>query len=169
MKASLKIKTTTTTTTKNQAVVVTLWKSQTIKYLVATENYTLLFYQVTLKWHQNISTGKKKKRWQKIWFNLWERVQTSSMFVYPHRGMERCSRKSITGWKDFRCFYIWKYLKISVPEIVPCYIICRELICLESSTFIVVSLLWGAKSRFLYLKIFPQEGYVILWKSIESF
>ena len=62
MKASLKIKTTTTTTTKNQAVVVTLWKSQTIKYLVATENYTLLFYQVTLKWHQNISTGKKKKR-----------------------------------------------------------------------------------------------------------
>jgi len=58
MKASLK--TTTTTTNKNQAVVVTLWKSQTIKYLVATENYTLLFYQVTLKEHQNISTGKKK-------------------------------------------------------------------------------------------------------------
>lgn len=58
MKASLK--TTTTTTNKNQAVIVTLWKSQTIKYLVATENYTLLFYQVTLKEHQNISTGKKK-------------------------------------------------------------------------------------------------------------
>ena len=112
---------------------------------------------------------RKKKRWQKIWFHLWERVQTSSMFVYLHRGMERCSRKSITGWKDFRCFYTWKYLKISVPEIVPCYIICRELICLESSTFTVVSLLWGAKSRFLYLKIFPQEGCVILWKSIESF
>ena len=58
MKASLK--TTTTTNNKNQAVIVTLWKSQTIKYLVATENYTLLFYQVTLKEHQNISTGKKK-------------------------------------------------------------------------------------------------------------
>ena len=68
MKASLKIKTTTTTTTKNQAVVVTLWKSQTIKYLVATENYTLLFYQVTLKWHQNISTGKKKKNDRKFDF-----------------------------------------------------------------------------------------------------
>lgn len=60
MKASLKIKTTTTTTNKEQAVVVRLWKSQTIKYLVATENYTLLFYQVTLKEHQNISTEKKK-------------------------------------------------------------------------------------------------------------
>ena len=62
MKANLKIKTTTTTNNKEQAVVVRLWKSQTIKYLVATENYTLLFYQVTLKEHQNISTGKKNDR-----------------------------------------------------------------------------------------------------------
>ena len=47
-------------------------------------------------------------------------------------------------------------MEISVPEIVPCYIICRELIRLESSAFIVVSY-EELKADFCTWKFFPKK------------